>query len=253
MKTGSEVYKMATVIQNATFIEKIAPLIQREAKKRGYKVCSPIIAQACLESAFGTSSLGYKYHNYFGMKCGSKWHGKSVNMKTKEEYTVGTLTTIHDNFRAYDDMVSGVQGYFDFVSTPRYAILKTASTPQEYLERIKAAGYATSSSYVKNNMTVINKYNLTKYDSALSVSTSSNTSKNPYDTPTRTLKRGCKGADVRWLQVELNNHGYDLLQDGVMGIKTEAAVRDYQSKHGLVVDGLAGQRTIASLISQRKE
>lgn len=156
---------MATAIQVATFIEKIAPIIKEEAKKRGYKVCSPIIAQACVESAFGTSSLGYRYHNYFGMKCGSSWRGKSVNLKTKEEYTTGILTTIRDNFRVYDDMVGGVCGYFDFISTKRYENLKSATSPREYLERIKQDGYATSSSYVNTNMNCVNKYGLTKYDS----------------------------------------------------------------------------------------
>ena len=135
---------MATAVQISTFIEQIAPLIQAEARKRGYKVASPIIAQACIESAFGTSSLGYKYHNYFGMKCGSSWKGKSVNLKTKEEYKVGVLTTIKDNFRVYDSMEAGVAGYFDFINTKRYENLKTARTSKEYLEMIKADGYATS-------------------------------------------------------------------------------------------------------------
>ena len=154
---------MASNQECKKFIEQIAPIIQKEAKKRGYLVCSPVIAQACIESAYGLSGLA-KYHNYFGLKCGSSWKGKSVNMKTKEEYTVGTLTTIRDNFRVYDDMASGVAGYYDFISTRRYANLKSAATPQLYLERIKADGYATSSSYVNTNMNCIRKWDLTKYD-----------------------------------------------------------------------------------------
>ena len=155
---------MASAEEVKTFIDKIAPLIQAEAKKRGYKVASPIIAQACIESAFGTSSLGYKYHNYFGMKCGSSWKGKSVNLKTKEEYKVGVLTTIKDNFRVYDSMAEGVAGYFDFISSSRYANLKGAKTAKEYLEMIKADGYATSSTYVQTNMNCIVKNNLSRFD-----------------------------------------------------------------------------------------
>ena len=156
---------MATQEQIHAFIEQIAPLIQKESKARGYKVASPIIAQACCESAFGTSSLGYKYHNYFGLKCGSAWKGKSVNLKTKEEYTVGNLTTIRDNFRVYDSMEEGVKGYFDFISTKRYANLKEANSPRQYLEMIKADGYATSSTYVATNMTLVDRYGLTRFDS----------------------------------------------------------------------------------------
>jgi len=147
------------------FINIIAPLIISEGKKRGYSVFSTVIAQAIIESNSGKSILGYKYHNYFGMKCGSRWKGKSVNLKTKEEYTVGTLTTIKDNFRVYDSIEEGVKGYYDFISTKRYANLKESKTYVEYAENLKADGYATSSKYVNTLCTTVDIYNLTKYDS----------------------------------------------------------------------------------------
>lgn len=150
--------------QQTEFINTIAPLIVKEARSRGYKVASAIIAQACLESNYGKSTLSAKYHNYFGMKCGSYWTGKSVNMTTKEEYKVGTLTTIKDNFRAYDNMEHGVKGYFDFIQATRYAGLKSCTTAESYLQTIKAAGYATSSAYVNNNMAVVNKFDLKEWD-----------------------------------------------------------------------------------------
>ena len=146
------------------FINMIAPLIISEGKKRGYSVFSTVIAQAIIESNSGKSILGYKYHNYFGMKCGSRWKGKSINLKTKEEYTVGTLTTIKDNFRVYDSE-EGVKGYYDFISTKRYANLKESKTYVEYAENLKADGYATSSKYVNTLCTTVDAYNLTKYDS----------------------------------------------------------------------------------------
>ena len=147
------------------FINMIAPLIISEGKKRGYSVFSTVIAQAIIESNSGKSILGYKYHNYFGMKCGSRWKGKSVNLKTKEEYTVGTLTTIKDNFRVYDSIEEGVKGYYDFISTKRYANLKESKTYVEYAENLKADGYATSSKYVNTLCTTVDVHNLTKYDS----------------------------------------------------------------------------------------
>lgn len=155
---------MASAKQCKAFINEIAPIIQRLAKEYGYHVASPIIAQACIESAYGTSSLGYKYHNYFGMKCGSAWKGSSVNLRTKEEYTVGTLTTIRDNFRTYANMEAGVRGYFEFIQAKRYANLKEAMTPLEYLTLIKQDGYATSSTYVNTNMSCIAKWDLEKWD-----------------------------------------------------------------------------------------
>ena len=147
------------------FINMIAPLIISEGKKRGYSVFSTVIAQAIIESNSGKSILGYKYHNYFGMKCGSRWKGKSVNLKTKEEYTVGTLTTIKDNFRVYDSIEEGIKGYYDFISTKRYANLKESKTYIEYAENLKADGYATSSKYVNTLCTTVDAHNLAKYDS----------------------------------------------------------------------------------------
>jgi len=161
-----------TAEQKESFINRIAPIVQACAKAGGYRVASPIIAQACLESRYGDSELAKSYHNYFGMKCGSAWKGKSVNMKTKEEYKVGTLATIRDNFRAYDSMEEGVKGYFGFISAKRYAALKTASTPRDYLERIKAAGYATSSSYVRSNMDMIARHGLTRFDAIVGTASS---------------------------------------------------------------------------------
>ena len=49
------------------FIAEVAKYVQKYAPQFGIKVCSPIIAQACLESAYGTSKKAY-YHNYFGLK-----------------------------------------------------------------------------------------------------------------------------------------------------------------------------------------
>ena len=154
---------MASSAQAKQFIETIAPIIQEEARARGYKVCSAIIAQACIESGYNTSLLSMKYHNYFGMKCGSAWKGPSVNLSTKEEYN-SQLVAIRDNFRCYPDMLAGVKGYFDFISTKRYENLRGATTAKEYLELIKKDGFATSSSYVSTCMNVVSRYGLESFD-----------------------------------------------------------------------------------------
>ena len=103
---------MALTKKQQKFIEEIAENVQKYAYVHGILVHSPIIAQAILESGWGESKLAAKYHNYFGLKCGSKWTGKSVNLSTQEEYQPGTLTTIKDSFRVYDSLEEGVKGYF---------------------------------------------------------------------------------------------------------------------------------------------
>ena len=153
--------------QAKAFINMIAPIIVTEGKARGYKVLSATIAQAIIEGAAGTSVLAKTYHNHFGLKCGSAWlkSGKpSVNMKTKEEYKVGNLVTINDYFRVYFNDIEGVKGYYDFISTKRYANLKTANNYTEFANMLKSDGYATSSTYVNTLCNTVNKYGLDKFD-----------------------------------------------------------------------------------------
>lgn len=147
-----------------TFIQKVAEKVSKYAYLYGIVVHSPIIAQAIIESGWGKSGLASKYHNYFGLKCGSSWKGGSVNMATKEEYKPGVITNIRDNFRTYEDFDDGIRGYFEFINTSRYANLKGVKSPEEYVRRLKADGYATSSKYVDNVMRVIRDNKLTRFD-----------------------------------------------------------------------------------------
>lgn len=147
------------------YIETIGALIQAEARVRGYKICSTAIAQAVLENGHkGESQLASKYHNHHGLKCGRSWAGKSVNLKTKEEYTAGNIVTIRDNFRVFDSMADGVKGYYDFISKDRYKNLRTATTARQYAEYLIQDGYATDKNYVNKVCSLVEKYNLTEYD-----------------------------------------------------------------------------------------
>ena len=148
------------------FVIDIANYVRKYAPQYGVKVYSPIIAQAIHESGWGQSSLSAKYHNYFGLKCGTLWTGKSVNLSTKEEYSAGTLTTIRSNFRVYDNMEKGVKGYFEFLflNRTRYNNLKGVTSPKQYLTNIKNDGYATGYLYVDHTMALVDLYDLTQFD-----------------------------------------------------------------------------------------
>jgi hypothetical protein len=62
------------------------------------------------------------------------------------------------------------------------------------------------------------------------------------------LRRGSTGEDVRRLQIRLNDFGnYGLVIDGIFGPLTENAVRDFQSRAGIRVDGIAGPETLARI------
>ncbi len=66
----------------------------------------------------------------------------------------------------------------------------------------------------------------------------------------RQVGYGSTGSAVSKLQTVLNEHGYDLAVDGIFGEKTRAAVRDYQQKNGLKLDGIAGKETWGSLLAK---
>lgn len=62
------------------------------------------------------------------------------------------------------------------------------------------------------------------------------------------LRRGDRNETVRTVQQKLKNWGYYTgTVDGIFGPKTEEAVRSFQKKNGLTVDGIVGSRTLAAL------
>lgn len=63
-----------------------------------------------------------------------------------------------------------------------------------------------------------------------------------------TLRRGMKGELVRTLQTILAKDGSTLEIDGIFGIGTQSAVKSFQKRHGLVVDGIVGPKTWAELL-----
>ena len=61
-------------------------------------------------------------------------------------------------------------------------------------------------------------------------------------------KRGSTGSEVKEIQTRLKNWGYYTGSiDGVYGAKTEEAVKYFQRKNGLKVDGIAGKQTLSAM------
>ena len=61
---------------------------------------------------------------------------------------------------------------------------------------------------------------------------------NPFPEPTYTISKGSNGVGVKWVQWIL---GVEV--DGSCGKKTDKAIRDFQKKHKLEVDGRVGPAT----------
>lgn len=162
---------MASNIQINKFLNKIVPIVQKEYLKRDHWVLPSVcIAQAALESAWGTSAMMTKANAYFGIKAGSNWKGKVYSSKTKECYAGIGFTTITGVFRAYDSLADSISDYYNLIcNNSRYASAVNNSNPRNTITAIKNAGYATDPNYISDVMAIINKYNLTKYDALVSI------------------------------------------------------------------------------------
>lgn len=149
------------------FIKQIAALVKKYAPSYGIKVYSPIIAQAILESAYGTSELAVKACNFFGLKYREGRCKTCIGIYDKvgsEQNKDGSYTSSAMKWCKFKSMEDGVIGYFDFINISNYSNLKGVTDPRRYLENIKADGYATSLNYVDNLMRVIEDWSLTDYD-----------------------------------------------------------------------------------------
>ncbi len=62
-----------------------------------------------------------------------------------------------------------------------------------------------------------------------------------------TLQLGSQGAEVKSLQGQLLQLGYQLTADGIFGNDTQTVVIQFQKDHNLVADGVAGSNTITTL------
>lgn len=122
-----------------------------------------ITAQACLETGFGASvprdkDTGQYSYNLFGIKgTGPAGH---VSSKTWEVYG-GVRQAVMANFRAYQNYAEAFEGYAQFIQrNSRYCKALFSDDPDEYLEEIHRAGYATDPEYVLKLQSIMDKYSL---------------------------------------------------------------------------------------------
>ena len=148
------------------FINEVAKSVIKYAPQFNIKVCSPIIAQACLESAYGTSYKA-QHHNYFGLKYRANrvtCHSGFFNDNSVEHNTDGSYTPINTDWYKFENLDKGILGYFQFTNISIYSNVKGVTNPKEYITRLRNDGYATDLQYVDKVMKVINDNNLTRFD-----------------------------------------------------------------------------------------
>lgn len=122
------------------------------------------IAQACVESAYGTSELAVNANNLFGIKASGGWTGKTYTKQT-QEWDGSKYITVSAVFRAYDTMVACVEDYLSKLTTmERYANLVGCTDIREACRLIREDGWATSPTYTETLLARVDKHNLTQYD-----------------------------------------------------------------------------------------
>ncbi len=137
-------------------------LLAIEEMKRSGIPASITMAQACLESADGNSELAKKSNNHFGIKCKRGWKGKKVYYDDDAK---------HECFRKYKTVEDSYIDHTNFLmNNPRYASLfKLKITDYKgWAHGLKKAGYATSKTYAKRLIHIIETYKLYRLDYRIS-------------------------------------------------------------------------------------
>lgn len=155
--------KAAITQEQQIFINNLGNAAQKNYSK--YRILpSMTVAQAILESNWGKSSLSALYYNFFGMKAGSSYKGETVDLKTGEEVN-GVLINVTGKFRVYHSFDEGIEGYYQFITgISRYSNLIGETNYKEACRKIKEDGWATDSQYTTKLISIIETYNLTKFD-----------------------------------------------------------------------------------------
>lgn len=123
------------------------------------------LAQALVESRYGTSKLALQANNHFGIKCKSYWKGIAYYHKDDDYDKNGKL--IKSCFRAYDSVIDSYVDHSNFLmQTPWYQeLFSYAKTDYlNWAHGLKKCGYATNPKYATMLIKKIEDFQLYQYD-----------------------------------------------------------------------------------------
>ena len=117
------------------------------------------IAQGILESGNGESRLAIEGNNHFGIKCHSNWNGETIIEDDDEK---------GECFRKYENAIESYRDHSIFLTQRgRYSFLfeYKITDYKKWAKGLKKAGYATNPNYPDLIIGLIEKYDLSKFDS----------------------------------------------------------------------------------------
>lgn len=145
------------------YIDKYSDIAIKEMKRTGVPA-SITLAQGILESNAGQSVLATKGNNHFGIKCHNDWNGKTMKMDDNAP---------KECFRVYPNAEASFRDHSDFLrSRDRYkSLFELKQTDYKGWARgLKKAGYATDPGYADKLITLIEDYELYRFDKGVKVS-----------------------------------------------------------------------------------
>lgn len=138
------------------YIKKFAPIAVYEMKYYGIPA-SIKLSQSIIESSCGDSILAKEANNYFGIKCGKCWNGKTFSHDDDMK---------NECFRKYDTSWHSFRDHSEFLKKSRYANLFCLSRYdyKSWAKGLKKYGYATDKNYADKLISKIEEYELWKFD-----------------------------------------------------------------------------------------
>jgi flagellar protein FlgJ len=138
----------------------------RESQRVTGVPASVTIAQAILETFWGTSRLARENNNYFGIK--AREHPGTAGVVWYDVWEVINGASVMQSapFRAYKSPADSFvdHGQF-FQQNPRYAAaLAARDDPRQFAREINRAGYATDPGYAPKLIGLMDRFNLYAYD-----------------------------------------------------------------------------------------
>ena len=139
------------------YVARYAPIAQKEMKSYGIPA-SITLAQGILESGMGYGRLAVEGNNHFGIKCHKGWNGKRIYHDDDEK---------GECFRVYAKVENSFRDHSLFLKDrSRYAFLFDIKTSQykAWAKGLKKAGYATDPKYPDKLISLIERFDLTRFD-----------------------------------------------------------------------------------------
>jgi len=187
------------------YIERYKDIAIREMERAGIPA-SIKLAQGILESDSGQSTLARRVNNHFGIKCGANWKGETFYKEDDDYNDQGQI--VKSCFRGYKNGDASYVAHSEFLRDPakafRYGFLFRLD-PKDYQRwayGLRQAGYATSATYSEQLITLIERYQLYRFDNMTLIDV---------DTPTEIVAVGIlSNNDVRYTVVNKGERLEDL-------------------------------------------